>query len=350
MSGPRAERTRWVPPVGALLAATTMLASILPGSSAGAPDANSILTTLILFAGTPSGLRRSQDWGATWETRDPAKPDGLERVGAVRAIVPLGPLMYLGGDGGFYFSEDFGRTWEQTIVGPVLCILLSRYFNIEPTVFVGTREGLLKSEDTGRTFRPTALRGTPVTRLDWPGPALIAATGRGVFISIDSGLSFSGPGEGLPAGEVRALAVSSYYPVDPVLFAGVGSAGVFRSGDGARTWKPVGLADHTVTDLAWLGPFLYATTDRGLYRSEDMGRLWTPLRDGLEGAVPYGIFFPAAPDSSAEAFAATDRGIYRTPNGGQNWLPTGLKGEAVLSLGAFPPPPTLGGKAKKQKS
>ena len=340
----------WRPRLGALLLATTALAALHPAAGAGAPDANPIVTTLILFAGTPSGLRRSQDWGATWETRDPAKPDGLERVGAVRAIAPLGPLVYLGGEGGFYFSEDFGRTWEQTVVGPVHCILLSRYFNIEPTVFVGTRDGLLKSDDAGRTFRATALRGTPVTRLDWPGPALIAATGRGVFISIDSGLSFSGPGQGLPAGDIGALAVSSYYPVDPVLFAAVGSDGVFRSGDGALTWKPAGLPGHTVMDLAWLGPFLYATTDRGVYRTEDMGRLWTPLQDGLTGVVPHRLFFPAAPESSAEAFLATDHGIFRTPDGGQHWLPTGFKGEAVLSLGAFPPPPTLGGKAKKQKS
>jgi len=332
-----------------LVLAAATAAAILPQAGAGAPDTNPIPTTLVLFAGTPSGLRRSTDWGTTWERRDPAVADGLDRVGAVRVIVALGPLVYLGGEGGFYLSEDFGRAWQQTVVGPVHCILLSRYFHIEPTVFVGTRDGLLKSDDAGRTFHATALRGTPVTRLEWPGPALIAATGRGVLVSTDAGQSFAGPGQGLPEGQVRALALSSFYPVDPVLFAGVGSEGVFRSADGARTWKPVGLAGHAVTDLAWLGPFLYASTDRGLYRTEDMGQLWTPLRDGLTGVVPYRIFFPAAPESSAEAFLATDRGIYRTPDGGQHWLPTGFKDEAVLSLGAFPPPPKLG-KGKKRKS
>jgi photosystem II stability/assembly factor-like uncharacterized protein len=302
---------------------------------------------MALFAGTSSGLRLSRDWGATWDPRDPAVRDGLEAAGAVRVIVPLGPTVYLGGEGGLFRSDDFGRQWERLgVLGSVQSILLSRYFDIEPTMFVGTQEGLLKSEDGGQTFQATSLRGTAVTRLEWPGPALVAATGRGVLVSNDGGASFSGPGQGMPEGEVRAMALSSFYPIDPVLFAAAGS-GVFRSGDGARTWKEAGLPDHAVTDLAWMGPFLYACTDRGLYITQDMGRNWRRLTEGLADATPARIFFPAAPDSSADAFVATDRGIFRTPDGGRNWLPTGFKDEAALSVAAFPPLPKLGRDKKK---
>jgi hypothetical protein len=331
-----------------LLLAAAALGVLLPVLGVAAPDANPIVTTLALFAGTSSGLRVSRDWGSTWESHDAAVADGLQSVGAVRVILPLGPTIYLGGDGGLYVSQDFGLTWEKLgVLGSVQCILLSRYFDIEPILFVGTRDGLLKSEDGGRTFHATGLRGTPVIRLDWPGPALVAATGRGVLVSTDSGATFGGAGEGLPEGEVRAMALSSFYPIDPVLFAAVGSQGVYRSGDGARTWKEAGLADHAVTDLAWLGPFLYAVTDRGLYRTGDMGALWTPLQEGLKNVTPTRIFFPAGPESSAEAFVATDRGIYRTPDGGNHWLATGFKDEAVLTVSAFPPPPKLG-KGKKK--
>jgi len=334
--------------LGAAAGMAGLLAAVLlPASAAAAADTNPIVTTTALFAGTPAGLRFSRDWGATWDKRDPAAADGLETVGAVRVILPLGPTIYVGGEGGLFQSDDWGRTWERMgVLGSVQCLLLSRYFNADPTMFVGTGEGLLKSEDGGHSFHATGLRGTPVTRLDWPGPALVAATGRGVLVSTDGGKSFGPPGEGLPDGGVRALALSSFYPIDPVLFASAGSHGLFRSADGGRTWTPAGLDDHMVTDVVWLGPFLYAATDRGLYRTEDMGGLWTPLRDGLSGVTPIRIFFPSAP-SGAEAFLATDRGIYRTPDGGQHWLPTGFKDDAVLALGAFPPAPTVG-KGKKK--
>jgi len=322
-------------------------AAVLREAGAVASNTNPIVPSLALFAGTPSGLRLSRDWGTTWELPDPAIADGLEKAGAVRVILALGPTVFVGAEGGLYQSDDFGLKWEKLgVLGSVQCILLSRYFNIEPTLFVGTGEGLLKSDNGGRTFHATGLRGTPVTRLDWPGPALVAATGKGILVSTDAGASFSDAGLGLPAGGVRAMALSSFYPIDPVLFASAGSDGVFRSSDGARNWTSAGLPGHMVTDLQWLGPFLYAATDRGLYRSEDMGRLWTPLRDGLQGVTPIQIFFPAAP-SGAEAFVAADRGLYRTPDGGQHWLPTGLKNETVLTLGAFPPPPHLGRDKKK---
>ena len=328
-----------------LLLLAAALGSLVP--AAGAPDANPIATTLALFAGTSAGLRLSRDWGATWDPRDPAMADGLQSVGAVRAIVPLGPTIYLGGDGGLYVSDDFGRTWEKLgVLGSVQCILLSRYFDAEPIVLVGTQEGLLRSENAGRTFHATGLRGTPVTRLEWPGPALVAATGRGVLVSTDGGTTFAAAGEGLPEGEVGAMAVSSFYPIDPVLFVGVGN-GVFRSGDGGRTWKKAGLSDQAVTDLAWMGPFLYACTNGGLYITQDMGATWQRLTDGLTDVTPTRIFFPAAPDSSAEAFLATERGIFRTPDGGRHWLPTGFKDEAALLVSAFPPAPKLGRGKKK---
>ena len=130
----------------------------------------------------------------------------------------------------------------------------------------------------------------------------------------------------------------SFFAAGPVLFAGVGHMGVFRSSDGGATWSLAGLAGQHVGDLVWLGPFLYAATDGGVQRSEDLGRTWLALGQGLEERAVRRLLFPLAPDSGAEVFAATDQGVWRSADGGQHWQRSGLANRQVLSLGTFPPP------------
>lgn len=318
-------------PVLGLIAAASPLSAQLSGP---------VVTTLTIFAGTETGLWRSSDWGHRWQRVAGASgaSDGVAiEFGAVRSILALGPRVYVGAETGLFVSDDFGVTWTRgALTVPVSAVLPSRYPQSDPTVFAATSAGLLRSQDGGRTFAPTPVSDMRVHRVEWPGPALVVATARGVLVSKDGATTFAGPGTGLPPGEVRAMALSSFFIVDPVLFAAVGATGVYRSSDGGASWTASGLAGHSVTDLVWLGPFLYAASDRGLFRSEDAGRTWSPLGEGLKGAVPARLLFPLAPDSGAEAFLGTDHGVYRTADGGMRWESVGLKDEKVLCIGTFP--------------
>ena len=268
----------------------------------------------------------------------------------MHTILPIGSAVFVGTDVGVLLSYDFGESWTDVALdAPVLSIMPSRYLLSDPMVFAGTAKGLFKSQDAGKTFRPVGLEGTPVFRMEWPGPMLVMATGRGVVLSPDGGVTFTGPGEGLPEGGARALALSSFFAVDPVLFTGVGNHGVFRSSDGGRTWAPAGLAGHTVNDLVWLGPLLYAATDQGLFQSTDVGKSWLPLGQGITGRAARRLMFPLAPSSGVEAFLGTDQGVYRTPDGGLNWLKSGLADERVLTLATFPPPDPVLNVGRKKK-
>ena len=320
-------------------AATTALVGLLSLSAGWSQQEGSqVVTSLTLFAGTPTGLWRSTNWGGKWE-RVVGKPQGvsLAEAGTVRGILPIGRQVYVAAETGLYFSEDFGQTWKKLGLDvPVYAVLPSRYTNADPTVFVGTADGLYKSADGGKTFAPTVLRGTPVTRIEWPGPALIVTTGSGVLVSDDAALSFAS-GTGLPAGTPHGLAVSSFFAKDPVLFTAVGSEGVFRSADGGRTWNPAGLDGKSVRDLVWLGPILYAATDEGLFRSDDAGQKWV-LASGLAARPASQILFPLAPDSGLEAFLAYEDGILHTADGGAHWKAAGAPEDRVLTLATFPPP------------
>jgi photosystem II stability/assembly factor-like uncharacterized protein len=317
------------------LVAATLVAGAAGGIGAQVPGRDGASTSLTLFAGSEGGLRRSRDWGNTWERVD---SKNLEGLGAVRAIVASAPRVLVGGDGGLFVSEDFGEKWSSAYAGEaVLAITISRYPLADPTVFLGTPSGLLRSLDGGATFRPTALTGAPVFRIEWPGPELVVASGRGLDASGDAGVRFRG-GQGLPGARIASLALSSFYSADPAGFVGTAGAGVFRTSDGCRTWTARGLAGRTVNDLVWFGPLLYAATDMGFFLSDDGGLTWAPRNEGIRGRAATRILFPLFPVSGAEIFLGTDRGIYWSGDGGLNWRATGLKDETILALSTFPAP------------
>jgi photosystem II stability/assembly factor-like uncharacterized protein len=176
-----------------------------------------------------------------------------------------------------------------------------------------------------------------VYRIEWPGPDLLLATGRGLLLSRDMGVRFERLGQqSLPEGEVRALALSFFYPLDPVLFAAVGSEGVWRSEDRGQRWRPSGLDRQLVTDLIWIGSELFAAADGGVYRSRDTGRTWERLAADMGGQSALRLLFPYAPNSTAETLVATTEGVHCSFDGGRTWRLRGLTGEKVFCLATFP--------------
>jgi photosystem II stability/assembly factor-like uncharacterized protein len=320
---------------GALACLAGSLLAQAPSPSPQAP-LEPVVTSLTIFAGTAQTLWRTKDWGSTWErvAGPPSKPE-QEPLSEVRALHVYGTRVYAGGAGGLLISEDFGSTWTRLLEKEtLLAVLPSRYPQSDPTVFVGTANGLFRTRDGGKTLEPTAVVGTPVYRIEWPGPALVLATGRGVLVSSDAGATVGDAGVGQ---ELRALVVSSFFQLDPSMLAG-GKGGVHFSADGGKTWRPAGLEGRDVTDLAWLGPIVYAATDVGVQRSDDLGKSWVPMNQGLQPGKVRRLLFPLMPDSGAVIFAATDHGVYRSDDAGQNWRFAGMKGEDVIALATFPAP------------
>jgi photosystem II stability/assembly factor-like uncharacterized protein len=179
----------------------------------------------------------------------------------------------------------------------------------------------------------------------------------GVWETTDAGRTWKPIFDGQPIGSIGALALA---PSDPkVIYVGTGEAdmrsdiaqgdGMYRSGDGGRTWTKIGLADTqqigrilvhprdpNAVLVAALGHPYGPNAERGVFRSKDGGQTWekTLYKDADTGAIDL-AFKPGEPDVVYAALWQTRRppwnvyppsngpgsGLYRSTDGGDTWQP-----------------------------
>ncbi len=186
---------------------------------------------------------------------------------------------------------------------------------------------------------------------------LFGGVNGGVWETRDAGRTWAPIFDSVGVQSVGALAVAPSNP--KVIYVGTGEAdmrsdiaqgeGLFRSDDGGRSWRGIGLADsqqigkilvdprdpNTVL-VAALGHPYAANPERGVFRSTDGGGAWarTLFRDADTGAIDL-AFKPGDPGVVYAALWATRRppwnvyppsngpgsGIFRSRDGGRTWTP-----------------------------
>lgn len=230
-------------------------------------------------------------------------------------------------------------------------------------VMVGTRKGtfLFSSDPARRSWR----RGqdhlgwsTHAVHYDPRHNALYAATNSPVFGALvqrsdDGGVTWQHYNQGLDFPESEEQRVREVWQVTPghadrpdEVWAGTGSAGLFRSNDRGATWSPVtglnermntdnwmpgggGLILHTIVpDPVRPDRIFVAVSAGGAYRSDDGGATWQPVNRNVRADFmpdPY-------PETGqcvhkiAQSASLPDRlyqqnhcGVYRSDDGGNWW-------------------------------
>jgi hypothetical protein len=187
-------------------------------------------------------------------------------------------------------------------------------------------------------------------------------TGSGIWKSVDSGVNWTNVSDGqLGTGSVGAIAVSESDPM--VIYAGMGEAcirgnvshgdGVYKSVDGGRTWKNVGLRDSrqigririhpTNPDLVYvaaLGHTFGSNAERGVYRSKDGGANWSRVlavndstgavdlcMDPKNPRVIYATTWQTYRTPWSLVSGGAGSGLWKTTDGGDTW--TRLTGEGL---------------------
>ncbi|HHX45267.1 MAG TPA: hypothetical protein GX714_14955 [Chloroflexi bacterium] len=274
------------------------------------------------FAATDGGgLLVSRNSGKSWE-------DSSFGLGEPNVLALAAPsdwsqreTMFAATTEGVFVSVNGGRAWRETelmLDDDVVDVLaVSPQFSQDRTVFAGTENGsLYRSEDGGRTWDllTTAIGEGPVNCL-WLAPDLsvmVAGVGPRVHISEDRGETWQVAAE-LPS-SLLALAGNG-----EILLAGLHDAGVWKSRDGGRTWKPAsqGLAARGFAALRAVDGALYVMgPQEGLWTSRDAGKTW----QAVPNLLPYYPLTAFTVGPKGDLFlAGQESGIVRSSDGGAHW-------------------------------
>jgi photosystem II stability/assembly factor-like uncharacterized protein len=267
------------------------------------------MTDFTLCVGTAgTSVWFSRDLGETWER--PYSESGLyleARVWALSAH-PLRPGQVLAGtDSGIYRWSEADRHWTHLpgpFDGDCTWALAQDPFNAD-VIIAGTHPAALyRSEDAGRSWRKLGVQ----------------LADECIFV-----------------GKPRVTQVLFDPLVRDTVWASVEIDAVHRSRDGGRTWSRLdnGLISGDVHGIAVVRggkTTVFATTNKGLHRSEDEGETWT--HQMLDSTWQYTRTIAARADGDGNLFLTNGNGppgstgrLLRSRDHGNSWHDVGLPGE-----------------------
>jgi len=278
-------------------------------------------------------------------------------------------------DIGLFRSEDGGRSWRGSTEGvPRQWVNTTYWVEFDPEVrgrmwsvnssthdlprpkmwrhnsVSNYKGGVCRSEDGGRTWVKSNAGMDPTAPthilLDPTSPAdarvlYVAAFGKGVYKSVDGGKSWMLKNNGIQQKEPfawrlardgeGALYVLMARRSENGSIGGEGDGALYKSTDGAESWKPVqlpagvngpnGLAvDPKNPRRLYLAAWARATgmhgEGGGIYLSEDAGKSWRPILDRDQHI--YDITVDAR-DSSVLYAAGFESSVWRSADRGEHW-------------------------------
>jgi photosystem II stability/assembly factor-like uncharacterized protein len=214
-----------------------------------------------ILAGTWNGFIQSTDDGTTWNA---FTTTGMPDDAAIWSIVMINTTLFAGTTGHVYKSSDNGNTWAEIGSGIAGDTRITSIVASGDNIFAGSaNNGVFKltNNETGWTTINTNLTDKHISQLVVMDNKLFALTLAGIFISDDSGTSWSADPSVLKN-------ANSLVAVNDQLITGTDDNGAYLSFDNGVTWTSFssGLpADTRIWSLAVSRDSIFAGTSSGIW-------------------------------------------------------------------------------------
>ena len=259
---------------------------------------------------------------------------GIPAATAIRSISNNGSVWFLGTDKGVFLTLSTPINWTAVNTG-IPTLNVNAVVALQNTLVAGTNgEGIFKASVANPSWAANnfGFNNLATYAMVCKGEALIiAATEKGVYVSKDLANSYKRSNKGL----TDSLNVNDLAFYGTKLLAATKSGGVFISADSGATWTGfnTGLTNLNVKKIFASASSIYLFTDGGeIFTSQ--GSNWTGAQSGLpNGFKPTSLVFYG----SKVALGTLGNGVFTAVAGVNPWAAfnTNLGNLNVTSVAAF---------------
>ncbi len=276
----------------------------------------------VVFIGTEDGLYLSNNYGDDWSYKSAL---GNQEINSISFTTVDKNLVVVGSERGIYFSENKGETFTKakTTDSPVTDV---KIFSLDPSrIYAGTEEGLWITTDKGESWRnigenlPGRVLSIEVNPFD--NNLVFVGTSYGIYRTANAGVDTPRwSSTGALGANVRDIWLDITNPSQ--MLAGSSEAGMMRSIDSGENWMTPteNLSDVDIMDILYHpgggGEVYAATADNGVIRIESGFETYNYINEGLSAHIKDVV---ASNQNADHLMASTDNGLYVSEDRGKDW-------------------------------